>query len=153
MGGELFTCPYPVKVQACPRRDYRPAIRSKVSRQKDKLCHNMSIYTTAKKNVFHRAFLILCVFFYMYICISLSKIIPHYCIFYIVHGYNMVVAPVETGGAPPPPPPPHISNKDWKITLSPPPPASFFYGMLRPCIMLINFMPNDLTQQTKKMLN
>ena len=29
-GGKLFTCPYPLKVQARPLRDCRPAIQSKV---------------------------------------------------------------------------------------------------------------------------
>ena len=29
-GGELFTCPYPLKVQARPPRDQRLAIQSKV---------------------------------------------------------------------------------------------------------------------------
>ena len=31
--GELFTCPYPLKVQARPPRDQTPAIRSRVSGQ------------------------------------------------------------------------------------------------------------------------
>ena len=34
-GGELFKRPYPLKVQACPLRDRRPATRSKVSGQGD----------------------------------------------------------------------------------------------------------------------
>ena len=25
-GGELFTCPYPLKIQACPPQDQRPAL-------------------------------------------------------------------------------------------------------------------------------
>ena len=32
-GGELFTCPYPLKVQTCPPRDQRPALLSRVSGQ------------------------------------------------------------------------------------------------------------------------
>ena len=32
---ELLTCPYPLKVQACPPRDQRPALRSRVSGQRE----------------------------------------------------------------------------------------------------------------------
>ena len=34
-GGGLFTFPYPLKVPACPPRDQRPALRSRVSGQDD----------------------------------------------------------------------------------------------------------------------
>ena len=34
--GELFTCPYPRKVQACLPGDCRPALRFKVSEQEKK---------------------------------------------------------------------------------------------------------------------
>ena len=36
VGEELFTCPYPLKVQACPPRDQRPALQSRVSGQEEK---------------------------------------------------------------------------------------------------------------------
>ena len=32
---ELLSCPYPLKVQACPPRDQRPALRSRVSGQRE----------------------------------------------------------------------------------------------------------------------
>ena len=32
---KLFTCPYPLKVQACPPHDQRPAFRSRVSGQEE----------------------------------------------------------------------------------------------------------------------
>ena len=34
-GRELLTCPYPLKVQACPPRDQRPALLSGVSGRED----------------------------------------------------------------------------------------------------------------------
>ena len=34
-GGELLTCPYPLKVQVYPPRDHIPALRSKVSGQEE----------------------------------------------------------------------------------------------------------------------
>ena len=39
-GAGLFTCPYPLKVQACPPRDQRLATRSRVSgREGKKRCY------------------------------------------------------------------------------------------------------------------
>ena len=35
-GRELLTCPYPLKVQACPPRDQRPALRPRVSGQEER---------------------------------------------------------------------------------------------------------------------
>ena len=37
VGRELLTCPYPLKVQACPPRDQRPAAQSRVSGQRIKI--------------------------------------------------------------------------------------------------------------------
>ena len=31
VGGEVLICPYSLKVQVCPLRDQRPAVRSRVS--------------------------------------------------------------------------------------------------------------------------
>ena len=45
---ELFTCPYPLKVQACPSRDQRPALRSRVTGHDSEHNYRAQFYTSEK---------------------------------------------------------------------------------------------------------
>ena len=49
-GGELLTCPYPLKVQVRPPRDQRLAIRSKVSGQGNSQATSSSLIFTDPKH-------------------------------------------------------------------------------------------------------
>ena len=42
-GGELLTCPYPLKIQACAPRNQRPSLRAGVSGQEDVSCRERDV--------------------------------------------------------------------------------------------------------------